>query len=62
MVRAHAVLVPVSFRAAPLDETALFMVLSSPQMCLPGLWASASCTTYAAPVVPLIELPGASLT
>lgn len=30
MVGAHAVLVPMSFGAAPLDHAALFMVLSGP--------------------------------
>lgn len=62
MVRAHTVLVPMSFRASPLDHAALFMVLTGPQMCLPVLRAPTARTANAAPVVPLKELPTASLT
>lgn len=62
MVGAHVVLVPVSFRAAPLDQTALFMVFCVPQMGQPGFWAQTAGTADAAPGVPLKELSAVSLT
>lgn len=62
MVGAHVVLVSLRFRAAPLDQTALFMLLCVPQMCQPGFWTQTPCTADAAPVVPLKELSAISLT
>lgn len=62
MVGAHVVLVSLRFGAAPLDQTALFVVLRAPQMCQPGFWAQTTGAADAAPVVPLKELSAVSLT
>lgn len=61
MVGAHAVLVSLRFGAAPLDQTALFVVLCVPQMSQPGFWAQTPGSADAAPVVPLEELSAVSL-
>lgn len=61
VVRAHVVLVSLRFGAAPLDQTALFVVLRVPQMCQPGFWAQTPGAADAAPVVPLKELSAVSL-
>lgn len=55
MVGAHAVLVPVSFRAASLDHEGLFVAQ-------PRLGAATASAADAAPVVPLEELSAISLT
>lgn len=61
VVGAHVVLVSLGFRAAPLDQAALFVVLCVPQMCQPGFWAQTPGAADAAPVVPLKELSAVSL-
>lgn len=62
MVGAHVVLVSLRFGAAPLDQTALLVVLCVPQVCQPGFWAQTPGTADAAPVVPLKELSAVPLT